>query len=89
MYVLCVGCGPLEAHAMSKALALRSELGEKGIIDIIEWHLRMCLLKDRAGANQSLLLSALQECIRATPSCVNHPVDGSTFAWDWWAICGK
>ena len=71
---------------MSKALVLRSELAERGVIDIIESHLRLGLLKERADANQSLLLSTLQECMRDTPSCVNHPVDKSMFAWSWWAI---
>ena len=74
--------------AMSKALALRSVVGED-VTGIIEFHLRMDKLKERARTQHSLALVLLQECIQDTPRCVNHPVDRSSFAWSWRAICCK
>ena len=74
--------------AMSKALTLRSVVGED-VTGIIEFHLRMDKLKERARTQHSLALVLLQECIQDTPRCVNHPVDRSSFAWSWRAICCK
>ena len=67
---------------------MRSKLGDD-IVDMIEYHIQMDLIKARAHANQSMLLVSLRECITATTGCFNHPVDASMFVWSWVAIFGK
>jgi hypothetical protein len=78
----------IAALIMSKALTLRSKLAEDNI-DIIEYHIKMDLLKIRACANKSMLLLSLSECIMHTTNCWQHPVDASMFVWAWFQIFSK
>ena len=73
---------------MSKALVLRSKLGDDNI-DMIEYHIQLDLMKVEACVNKSVLLLSLSECIVLTIGCFNHVVDPSMFAWYWMKIFAK